>query len=298
MDLEQRPVAQKQLVNTSVRNITWRGVTVTVNDRKTKQSKTIVDNVEGIVNAGSGKTTLLNVLARRPTKYRSIDGSIFVNGSSVSQSAFRQISCFVEQQDALVGALTVFETVIYLAARYRDERSLQINGLLESFGLVHQADTVIGTLLRKGISDGQKWRLAVARQLVTSPKILFLDEPTSGLDSAASFEVVHLPHQLSTFFDKLLLVAAGKPHYFGSISNVSEHYRDIGVDIAQLVNPTDFLLELVNIDFAQDKAAASRRLHKLQSAWQASGASKEIHDAVLGAERAAECLYIESCNRP
>ncbi|KFZ01444.1 hypothetical protein V500_00768 [Pseudogymnoascus sp. VKM F-4518 (FW-2643)] len=53
MDLEQRPVAQKQLVNTNVRSIAWRGVTVTVNDRKTKQSKTIVDNVEGTVNAGS-----------------------------------------------------------------------------------------------------------------------------------------------------------------------------------------------------------------------------------------------------
>ncbi|KFY93788.1 hypothetical protein V500_03528, partial [Pseudogymnoascus sp. VKM F-4518 (FW-2643)] len=256
MDLEQRPVAQMQLVNTNVRSIAWRGVTVTVNDRKTKQSKTIVDNVEGIVNAGSGKTTLLNVLARRPSKYRSIDGSILVNGSSVSQSAFRKISCFVEQQDALIGALTVFETLSFTSRLTtflrRDERLLQINALLESFGLVHQADTVIGTSLRKGISDGQKRRLAVARQLVTSPKILFLDEPTSGLDSAASFEVVQYlrasarrnnliiicsVHQPSTstfnLFDKLLLVAAGKPHYFGAVPNVYEHYRNIGVDIPQ-----------------------------------------------------------------
>jgi hypothetical protein len=50
---QQRPVVEKQLANTTVHNITWRGVTVTVNDRKTKHPSTIVDNVEGIVKSGS-----------------------------------------------------------------------------------------------------------------------------------------------------------------------------------------------------------------------------------------------------
>ncbi|KAL6399575.1 hypothetical protein AUP68_18125 [Ilyonectria robusta] len=56
MDPEQRPVAEKHLLNTTVKNLTWRGVTVTVKDRETKQPKTIVDNVEGIVEAGSSIT--------------------------------------------------------------------------------------------------------------------------------------------------------------------------------------------------------------------------------------------------
>lgn len=54
-----------------------------------------------------------------------------------------------------------------------------------------QADTLIGTPIRKGVSGGQKRRVSVASQLITSPKLLFLDEPTSGLDSAASFEVIN-----------------------------------------------------------------------------------------------------------
>jgi hypothetical protein len=52
MDLEERPVAEKHLLNTTVKNLTWRGVTVTVKDRETKEPKTIVENVEGIVEAG------------------------------------------------------------------------------------------------------------------------------------------------------------------------------------------------------------------------------------------------------
>jgi ABC-type multidrug transport system ATPase subunit len=70
------------------------------------------------------------------------------------------------------------------------ERKARIEALLSAFGLQNQADTLIGTPIRKGVSGGQKRRVSVASQLITSPKILFLDEPTSGLDSAASFEVM------------------------------------------------------------------------------------------------------------
>ncbi len=57
--------------------------------------------------------------------------------------------------------------------------------------MVSQADTIVGTPIKKGLSGGQKKRLGVASRLVTDPKILFLDEPTSGLDSALSYEVIN-----------------------------------------------------------------------------------------------------------
>lgn len=52
MDVERQVHAEVHLMNTTVQNITWRGVTVTVKDRETKLPKTIVENVEGIVEAG------------------------------------------------------------------------------------------------------------------------------------------------------------------------------------------------------------------------------------------------------
>lgn len=70
------------------------------------------------------------------------------------------------------------------------ERKQRVDQLLSALGLRNQADTIVGTPIKKGISGGQKRRLTIASALITSPKILFLDEPTSGLDSKASLEVI------------------------------------------------------------------------------------------------------------
>src|SRR4051794_11416499 len=77
------------------------------------------------------------------------------------------------------------------------QRMDRIQTLLDAFGIQNQANTLVGTPIRKGISGGQKRRVSVASQLITCPKILFLDEPTSGLDSTASFEVMSYAKELA-----------------------------------------------------------------------------------------------------
>ncbi|GAM18398.1 hypothetical protein SAMD00019534_015730 [Acytostelium subglobosum LB1] len=300
------------LNNTVVHNITWSGLSVTVKDRQFKKPKTIIDNVNGIVRAGEicalmgpsgcGKTTLLNVLARRATE--GSVGSVLVNGSNISNSEFRDITCFVEQEDALIGSLTVKETIDFSARLSTNsysvkERKERVESVLQSFGLKDQADTIIGTPIRKGISGGQKRRVGVASQLITSPKILFLDEPTSGLDSAASWEVInylrtvarnnnlivilsiHQPSS-STFnlFDKLLLLSGGRTHYFGPVPNIPTYFHGAGLIIPIHVNPAEYLLEVVNTDFARDKDISDRRLSDLQTHWSASTESSDIVNAI------------------
>ena len=60
-------------------------------------------------------------------------------------------------------------------------------------GLVECADTLIGDELQgiKGVSGGQKRRLSVGLELVSSPTCIFLDEPTSGLDSEIAEQIMH-----------------------------------------------------------------------------------------------------------
>lgn len=64
-DVEQHAIEGTHLFNTTAQNISWRGITVTVKDRETKQPKAIVDSVEGYVEAGQ---FLKNSRTRNPSK--------------------------------------------------------------------------------------------------------------------------------------------------------------------------------------------------------------------------------------
>lgn len=162
-----------------------------------------------------------------------------------------------------------------------------------------QAETVIGTPIQKGISGGEKRRVSVASQLITSPKILFLDEPTSGLDSLASWEMIKYLkamvksqqlivmlsiHQPSAAilqqFDKLILLANGQTHYFGPVEEVSRYYASIGSRIPDHVNQAEYLLELLNVNFAEDKTAAKNQLRRLQESWERSRLKEKSQKAI------------------
>lgn len=97
--------------------------------------------------------------------------------------------------DAMV--LDEVEANVQSSSISKTERLNKIDALLTAFGLTNQSNTLIGTPIRKGISGGQKRRVSVASQLITSPKILFMDEPTSGLDSAAAYEVISFVKQIA-----------------------------------------------------------------------------------------------------
>jgi ABC-type multidrug transport system ATPase subunit len=155
--------------------------------------------------SGCGKTTLLNILSRRLTG-SGVSGEQLLAGSSFDDATLRAMSTYVEQEDHLIGSLTVHETIEFAAklalpghvtARQRRDRT---EDMLRDFGLVSVKDNKIGTPLQRGISGGQKRRVTTASQLITLPKIIFLgipssvvtdiDEPTSGLDSTSSHEII------------------------------------------------------------------------------------------------------------
>lgn len=306
-DLEKAP--GDLFTNGTVQSFSWLDINVTVKDRKSKEPLTILDSCSGYARAGqlialmgpsgSGKTTLLNVLANRSQSPWT--GHIKVNSRSIGKKGLREISGYVEQDDALLGSLTVRETIDFSAklalhGLSKDARHAMTDSLIAALGLRQQEHTVIGTPIRKGISGGQKRRVSVASQLVASPKVLFLDEPTSGLDSAASYEVMKLIsniakkhhliviasiHQPSTttfeLFDSLLLLSRGRTCFFGPVEDAAMYFDQIA-PIPVHTNPAEFLLDLVNTDFgANERFQTKTDLADLQDHWMSSEAHHLLH---------------------
>ncbi|KAK6512390.1 hypothetical protein TWF481_001276 [Arthrobotrys musiformis] len=321
-------LADAHLLNDTVQTLSFESLTVTVPVKGSQEEKKILDNVSGIIRAGemvalmgpsgSGKTTMLNLLAGRTHKIAT-SGKIYVNGGELSKTKFRKISSYVEQEDHLIGSLTTRETLDFSAKLALSnsitaaERKRRIDALLASFGLVGNQTTLVGTPIRRGLSGGQKRRLGVASSLITCPKILFLDEPTSGLDSAASYEVmsylknvcksnklivicsIHQP-STSTFnlFDSLYLLSQGKMCYSGPLSETREYFASIGYEIPHFYNPAEYLLDIINVDFAQDKRVAAEQLQAIQSKWDSSEKLAAIGEQITAAQEKKTEVALEA----
>jgi hypothetical protein len=87
-------------------------------------------------------------------------------------------------------------------------------------------------------------------------------------------------HQPSTttfrLFDKLLLLSAGRTHYFGSTSGVGPFFDSLGHPMPLQMNPAEFVLELMNVDFATNQDRARERLQQMQGGWQISSQAKYV----------------------
>jgi len=118
----------------------------------------------------------------------------------------------------------------------------------------------VGGWLRQGISGGERKRVSIAYELITSPQILLLDEPTSGLDSNTAFKIIkllkkvateqgmavlatiHQPnHELLSQFDRVILLSEGYTIYNNKPSQVLDHFAQFGLKMSKFANPADKL---------------------------------------------------------
>lgn len=144
--------------------------------------------------SGSGKTTLLNILATldRPTA-----GTVLLDGRDVAKikdadaAAFRRDKLgFVFQEFNLLDTFTLEDNIflpLVLEGKSHAEMRKRLDPIAERLGITQ--------LLKKypyEVSGGQKQRAAVARALITEPRIIFADEPTGALDSKSSDELMNL----------------------------------------------------------------------------------------------------------
>jgi len=146
--------------------------------------------------SGSGKTTLLTLIGTLRTAQEGellvLDNSLIGAGNQIITELRKDIG-FIFQMHNLFESLTAIENV-KMALKFRNIPSKNAHNMaatiLEQLGLGHRLDYKPSFL-----SGGQRQRVAVARALVTQPKIILADEPTAALDKNSSLEVVSILKQ-------------------------------------------------------------------------------------------------------
>lgn len=148
--------------------------------------------------SGSGKSTMLNVLGLldRPTsgEYLLEDTSTTALGDEARTALRARVLGFVFQSFHLLPRRTVLENVllplIYSGAP-RAERETRAREALHRVGLDHRIDFRPDVL-----SGGERQRVAVARAIVTRPRVVLADEPTGNLDGERTEEIMTLFEEL------------------------------------------------------------------------------------------------------
>ncbi|GAP43773.1 ABC-type lipoprotein export system, ATPase component [Lentimicrobium saccharophilum] len=162
-------------------------------------------NIEGgefvsvMGSSGSGKSTLLNILGildNYDTGDYYLDNTLIRNQSETKAAALRnRYIGFVFQSFNLISFKNAVENValpLYYQDVPRKKRNRIAMEYLERMGLKEWAEHMPNEL-----SGGQKQRIAIARALISKPKVILADEPTGALDTTTSYEVMQILKEIN-----------------------------------------------------------------------------------------------------
>jgi lipoprotein-releasing system ATP-binding protein len=173
-------------------------------------------------NSGSGKTTLLQIMGGLddPTS-----GEVLINGQSITHIDEKEKSTlrnrfigFVYQFHHLLPEFTAQENVampLLIRRLRKDEAMQQAADLLGRVGLADRLDHKPGEL-----SGGERQRAAVARALITRPKLVLADEPTGNLDAGNGQHVLKLMLELNRELNTSLVIVTHDHNIAGQMDRV------------------------------------------------------------------------------
>ena len=214
---------------------------------------------------------------------------------------------FLPQQDSFFHLLTVRETMELAAYlefpnKTKSERTNLIDRTLDALGLSSVAHRPVGDRSTSssssmsssgagGLSGGERRRLSVGLELLSTPRIVLADESTTGLDSSQAVKIVKLIvnlakerqipailtlHQPRASIFKMLdsfvlLAPGGRVCYSGPRQSALSYFRDLGYTCPEETNPAEFFIDLVSVD-TEDPVEARKdeaRIERLVLAFRA-----------------------------
>ena len=163
--------------------------------------------------SGCGKSTLLRALSGQ---FQPIRGEVLFNDLSLypNHESLRKYVTYIPQYDAFDEHLTIEENLNFAAAIRaphlgRRERIRRIDGKLAELGLNERRSSVVGSTAQKILSGGERKRLNIGLDMVSSADIYLFDEPTSGLSSKDSEHIMEIIRDMS--HNKIVLVTIHQP---------------------------------------------------------------------------------------
>ena len=224
--------------------------------------------------SGAGKSSLLNVIAgfQKPSS-----GCVKWNDSTLEslqkKKCSKSLFGYVEQNPVLPLSLTVREVFEYatklrLGTMSGAQLKSCVDQVIFDLDLSHCQNARIAGAFARGISGGERRRVAIGVELLAHSPVLLLDEPTSGLDSTNAFQVViilkrlakqghtvictiHQPSQkMYDLFDSLLLLANGELMYKGLAEEAVAYFTEIGFQKPSSMPAPEFVVSVV--DWSKD----------------------------------------------
>lgn len=173
----------------------------------------------------------------------------------------------------------------------KSKRDELVDSTLDALGLSKVQNRPIGdrTLGRGGLSGGEKRRLSVALELLSTPRLFLADEPTTGLDSSQAGKVVHLIGQLAKerhipcvaslhqprasiwrMLDSFILLGpGGRVCYMGNRKDATSYFARLGYKCPPETNPAEYFIDLMSIDTEDpvDAVKDEARIEELANAF-------------------------------